>query len=390
MPSKRELHSRECRLVREELSAYVDGRSAPKDKALVESHLASCEQCAAELRQLRCLVDAMRTAPPLRPPRSFALRPEMAPARRRTWFDIWSALAPAVAGAAALVLAALFFVDYRLQPDSALTGAGAPMAQSAPLTLEAQEEAAPPATAPLVAVTVPVLTTATPSSPESAGQASVAGAEVASEDLAAPTTEAGAESRGVPESARATALPTPAATAAPTVLAEAAPAAPASLSAQAGGAAEEVVAAAEASKEAEPVMSAASSPADTESTGEEPTAMNAAPGTQEAVTTPDTAEASITPEALASDPTIPALSAEIPAAALPAPPPPAATETPAALALAAAPAGGEDDSASEPEASVPPAAPERRPALLLAQALAGVVLLVALLTWGMRVVRGRV
>jgi len=75
--------------------------------------------------------------------------------------------------------------------------------------------------------------------------------------------------------------------------------------------------------------------------------MNAAPGTQEAVTTPDTAEASITPEALASDPTIPALSAEIPAAALPAPPPPAATETPAALALAAAPAGGEDDSASE-------------------------------------------
>lgn len=378
MPTNRELTSRECRHVSDELSAYVDGRAEPKQKALIERHLAECAQCAAELEQLRCLVDAIRATPPVRSPRSFALSPEMVRERpRRSWLNIWSSLAPAVAGAAALILAALFFVDYRLQTGGGLVGAGAPSAASAPQAARPADSAAPVGPAPLVAVTAPVFVTATP---EPVAEPMLATQAPAAADSAAPSSEARSEFGSAPEPSREVAPPAPSATVAPTLSADIAPPAAASLSAQASSAAEEVAASEEPAEPEEPALAAAgAAPAELESAGETPLPSGVAPYAKQVPTAG--AEAVAVPEAPMIVAEAPAVTADIPGSSLK-----ETTESSAPAALAAAPPGPArgDGTADGSVGSVSALEPESPLALRLAQVLAGILLLASLITWGAR------
>lgn len=63
----------EHELCREDLSAYLDGQLAPRERARVEKHLKACAQCRAELETLRHTVALLRMVPTVKPPRSFLL-----------------------------------------------------------------------------------------------------------------------------------------------------------------------------------------------------------------------------------------------------------------------------------------------------------------------------
>jgi hypothetical protein len=78
--------NREHRYVEERLSAYVDGEVSSRERRRIESHLAGCEACRAELRALRWTVDLLRQTPPVKAPRRFVVREAdvaKAPARAR-------------------------------------------------------------------------------------------------------------------------------------------------------------------------------------------------------------------------------------------------------------------------------------------------------------------
>lgn len=71
-------HDRICEL----LSPFLDGQVAPEERAAVEGHLATCKECAQELRDLRWTVELLHQVPVARVPRSFAV-PAAQPAPRR-------------------------------------------------------------------------------------------------------------------------------------------------------------------------------------------------------------------------------------------------------------------------------------------------------------------
>jgi hypothetical protein len=70
------------RRLRDQLSAYLDGALDAPAVQRVEAHLAECERCRAELDQLTATVAALKELPEVDLPRSFALTPERAAARR--------------------------------------------------------------------------------------------------------------------------------------------------------------------------------------------------------------------------------------------------------------------------------------------------------------------
>jgi hypothetical protein len=94
----------------EELSAYLDGRLSPAESARLERHLTSCGPCRRHLKELRAVVEGLRTLPSTPVPRSFTLRPEQVgvPRRRRpvgaAWLPRAFAFGPAGAAVATLVL----------------------------------------------------------------------------------------------------------------------------------------------------------------------------------------------------------------------------------------------------------------------------------------------
>ncbi|HZT07176.1 MAG TPA: zf-HC2 domain-containing protein [Chloroflexota bacterium] len=57
----------------EQLSALIDAALPPDELSQVESHLAQCERCKKELRELRQTVALLRAVPPAAAPRSFKL-----------------------------------------------------------------------------------------------------------------------------------------------------------------------------------------------------------------------------------------------------------------------------------------------------------------------------
>ncbi len=61
------------RRYRELLNARLDGRLDANGGARLQSHLASCAECRAELSELEATVVLLRGAPQVEPPRSFAL-----------------------------------------------------------------------------------------------------------------------------------------------------------------------------------------------------------------------------------------------------------------------------------------------------------------------------
>ncbi len=67
---------RECKRVRESLSAHLDGVCGEAERAFVERHIESCADCRREYEGLRMTVDVLHRMPQAAAPRSFALRPE--------------------------------------------------------------------------------------------------------------------------------------------------------------------------------------------------------------------------------------------------------------------------------------------------------------------------
>lgn len=61
--------------IKDNLSAYLDGRLDPKQAAEVEAHLASCAQCAWEKQTLEQTRRLVQMAPRVAVPRSFVLSP---------------------------------------------------------------------------------------------------------------------------------------------------------------------------------------------------------------------------------------------------------------------------------------------------------------------------
>ena len=63
---------------RADLSAYLDGELSQRATRKLESHLATCPGCTAELEGLRETRATLRSLPEMPAPRSFTLTPEMA------------------------------------------------------------------------------------------------------------------------------------------------------------------------------------------------------------------------------------------------------------------------------------------------------------------------
>lgn len=64
------------RRLRDNLSAYADGRLSPDATRSVEGHLETCGACRGELEDLRAAVALLRALPEAETPRSFALTPD--------------------------------------------------------------------------------------------------------------------------------------------------------------------------------------------------------------------------------------------------------------------------------------------------------------------------
>ena len=73
---------REHRYVSDRLSAYVDGELAVAERGRVETHLAGCEDCRADLRALRWTKRLLQQVPQVKIPRSFVIREADVTARR--------------------------------------------------------------------------------------------------------------------------------------------------------------------------------------------------------------------------------------------------------------------------------------------------------------------
>jgi hypothetical protein len=116
----------------EQLSAYVDGELDTGARRDVQAHLAACEACSALVDELRQAKSMVASLPRQAPPRSFALGPEYAVARRVAGRRSSVTFAPV---AALTVLVALLFVDAAnfsgtTSSDETSTSAGAPAAAS--------------------------------------------------------------------------------------------------------------------------------------------------------------------------------------------------------------------------------------------------------------------
>jgi len=101
------------RRFRESLSPYLDGEMETAAAERLEAHLAACEDCRLELQQLRATAVALHDLPDVQTPRSFALSPERAAARR----PLTGAASPLALGmrlaaaGVAVALAAVLVVD---------------------------------------------------------------------------------------------------------------------------------------------------------------------------------------------------------------------------------------------------------------------------------------
>ena len=97
---------------RDQLSAHIDGELDAAAARRLEAHLAECEACRAELEQLRDTVGALGELPEASVPRSFALTPEQAAARRAVPPAAPLAFGARIAAAGvAAALAAVLVVD---------------------------------------------------------------------------------------------------------------------------------------------------------------------------------------------------------------------------------------------------------------------------------------
>ena len=121
------------RRFRKNLSPYIDGELEANAVERLEAHLAACEDCRLELRQLRATAAALHDLPEVQVTRSFVLSPERAAVRRR---PLTGAAAPLALGmrlaaaGVAVALAAVLVVDIGGLTGDDQAGTTAPQATS--------------------------------------------------------------------------------------------------------------------------------------------------------------------------------------------------------------------------------------------------------------------
>lgn len=126
---------REHRYVEARLSAYVDNEVSDRERRRVESHLASCEACRADLRALRWTVGLLRQTPPVKAPRLFVVREaDLAKGRQRTPARVPLRVTQWATAVVALLFVLVVGVDL-------LAGRGLPRAGTAPVARGAWETA---------------------------------------------------------------------------------------------------------------------------------------------------------------------------------------------------------------------------------------------------------
>jgi hypothetical protein len=110
----------------ERLGPYLEGELAPKDRRVVELHLASCETCSQALRELRTTVELLRLVPePLAPAELGRAVMERVAAREHQPLAQWRARLAAALGSplptalGALAATALVVLTLRVVPSGA-------------------------------------------------------------------------------------------------------------------------------------------------------------------------------------------------------------------------------------------------------------------------------
>ena len=137
-----------CSDARENLSAFLDGELDRKSAAVVESHLAECGACRAELESLRGLVGTLHAMPKRHAPadveravvsqleRDALFAKPAAPRRRRTWAVIFGS----TAAAALLVAAVGIYIVRHGAPARTETPAGTSLALGAEFRKGSKED----------------------------------------------------------------------------------------------------------------------------------------------------------------------------------------------------------------------------------------------------------
>ena len=123
----------------EALSAYADGRLSPAECRVLEARLGTNAELRAALEQIRATASLLRALPSVRPPRSFALTPEMAGVRRRGLGYPALQLATAMATLGFVVTLGVDLFSFSIAPSA--MRAAAPAEEMA---LEAPAALAPP------------------------------------------------------------------------------------------------------------------------------------------------------------------------------------------------------------------------------------------------------
>jgi hypothetical protein len=161
----------------DDLSAFVDGRLSARERSRVQRHLEKCQACQADLDSLRQTVALLRSAPALRPPRSFfipsaeGVRQQQVRRRRLSYGYLQAATAVAT-----VMLVLVVSGDALLRLQAPVPAASMPTSHEVTAAYESQEvrAAAPPA-------------------PAAAPSEAVKSMEVTAQPAVAPTEQAAAE-----------------------------------------------------------------------------------------------------------------------------------------------------------------------------------------------------
>jgi hypothetical protein len=157
---------KDCDVIQPELSAYVDGELSPRQRQVVEAHLASCPRCQHVLAELKTLAAGTAALPKRQPAPQFLVQVRGKISRgddpgALTWFDhlFRPVLLKIPMEVAALIAIALLVIQLRPPPPVETESASVPQSlQSArapehEVTAAATSEPPPPPEAPATIVT---------------------------------------------------------------------------------------------------------------------------------------------------------------------------------------------------------------------------------------------
>jgi hypothetical protein len=102
----------------EALSSLVDNQPTPDETKRVQTHLARCAVCQAQLDDLRSLASLLRGLPEIDPPRDFALGPQLVAdppnvVRLQRWYTATRAAAASLAAVFVLLSVGTLYLDSR-------------------------------------------------------------------------------------------------------------------------------------------------------------------------------------------------------------------------------------------------------------------------------------